>query len=263
MTNERVTIAVAGGIADVQLSRPDKLNAIDGEMFTALSEASAQVAATPGVRAVVLSGRGRAFCAGLDLGQLAADPGFLPASITERTHGAANLWQHAVWGWRELAVPVIAAVHGVAFGGGLQIALAADIRIVTPDARLAVMETRWGLVPDMAGIALLRGLVRDDVARELTYTARQVTGAEAVALGLATQTADDPHKAALALAAQIARTSPRAVRGAKRLFALAQDSGAEQILLAESREQEALLHGPDIAETVTAQAEGRPPRFAD
>jgi len=111
-----VTIAVAGGIADVQLSRPDKLNAIDGEMFTALSEASAQVAATPGVRAVVLSGRGRAFCAGLDLGQLAADPGFLPASITERTHGAANLWQHAVWGWRELAVPVIAAVHGVAFG---------------------------------------------------------------------------------------------------------------------------------------------------
>jgi enoyl-CoA hydratase/carnithine racemase len=261
MTNERVTVTVAGGIADVQLSRPDKLNAIDPEMFTALSEASAQVAATPGVRAVVLSGRGRAFCAGLDLGQMASDG--WPASITGRTHGIANLWQYAVWGWRELAVPVIAAVHGVAFGGGLQIALAADIRIVAPDARLAVMETRWGLVPDMAGIALLRGLVRDDVARELTYTARQVTGAEAVALGLATQTADDPHKAALALAAQIARTSPRAVRGAKRLFALAQDSGAEQVLLAESREQEALLHGPDLAETVSAQAESRPPRFAD
>ncbi len=262
MTDERVAIAVSGGIADVQLSRPDKLNAIDADMFRALSEASAQVAATPGVRVVVLSGSGRAFCAGLDLGQMAAD-GAWPASVTERTHGIANLWQHAVWGWRELAVPVIAAVHGVAFGGGLQIALAADIRIVAPDARLAVMETRWGLVPDMAGIALLRGLVRDDVARELTYTARQVTGAEAVALGLATQTSAEPRQAALALAAQIARTSPRAVQGAKRLFALAQDSGAAPILAAESREQEALLHGPDIAEAVTAQAQGRPPRFAD
>jgi enoyl-CoA hydratase/carnithine racemase len=261
MTNERVAIAVAGGIADVQLSRPDKLNAIDAEMFSALIEASAQVAATPGVRVVVLSGRGRAFCAGLDLGQMAGDG--WPASITGRTHGIANAWQQAVWGWRELAVPVIAAVHGVAFGGGLQVALAADIRIVAPDARLAVMESRWGLVPDMAGIALLRGLVRDDVARELTYTARQVTGAEAVALGLATQTSAEPRQAALALAAQIARTSPRAVQGAKRLFALAQDSGAEQILLAESREQEALLHGPDLAETIQAQAESRPPRFAD
>jgi enoyl-CoA hydratase/carnithine racemase len=254
MTNERVAIAVSGGIADVQLNRPDKLNAIDAEMFRALSEASAQVAATPGVRAVVLSGSGRAFCAGLDLGGMASDTTFLPASITERTHGIANLWQHAVWGWRELAVPVIAAVHGACFGGGLQIALAADIRIVAPDARLAVMEARWGLVPDMAGIALLRGLVRDDVARELTYTARQVNGAEAVALGLATQTSAEPHQAALALAAQIARTSPRAVQGAKRLFALAQDGGAAPILAAESREQEALLHGPDIAEAVTRDA---------
>jgi enoyl-CoA hydratase/carnithine racemase len=261
MSDERVSITVDGPIADVRLNRPEKLNAIDAAMFTALSEASAAVAKLPGVRAVVLSGNGRGFCAGLDIASLAG--GGLPASIQDRTHGIANLWQHAVWGWRELAVPVIAAVHGVAFGGGLQVALGADIRIVAPDARLAVMEARWGLVPDMAGIALLRGLVRDDLARELTYTARQVSGTEAVALGLATHTADDPYAAAMALAAQIAAVSPRAVRGAKRLFGLAPDAGAAEILRAESREQEALLHGPDIAETIAAQVENRAPRFAD
>ncbi len=261
MGDERVSITVEDGIADVRLNRPDKINAIDAAMFTALGEASAALADRSGVRVVVLSGRGRGFCAGLDLASL-ADGGF-PASIQDRTHGLTNHWQQAVWGWRKLPVPVIAAVHGVAFGGGLQIALGADIRIVAPDARLAVMETRWGLVPDMAGIALLRGLVRDDVARELTYTARQLTGTEAVALGLATTTADDPRAAALDLAAQIAAGSPRAIRAAKRLFGLAQDAGSAEILLAESAEQEALLGGPDLTETVTAQAEGRAPRFTD
>jgi enoyl-CoA hydratase/carnithine racemase len=262
MSDERISISVEDGIADVRLNRPDKLNAIDSAMFTALSEASGTVAAREDVRAVVLSGNGRGFCAGIDLASLAG-AGSLPNSIEERTHGIANLFQHAVWGWRELAVPVIAAVHGVAFGGGLQIALAADIRIAAPDARLAVMETRWALVPDMAGIALLRGLVRDDVARELTYTARQFSGTEAAQFGLVTRTADDPRAAALELAAQIAAASPRAVRAAKRLFALAQDTGAADILLAESRESGGLLHGPDIAEAVAAQAEQRAPKFAD
>jgi enoyl-CoA hydratase/carnithine racemase len=261
MSDERVSVTVEAGIASVRLNRPGKLNAIDHAMFTALSEASAAVAARADARVVVLSGSGRGFCAGLDIASLAG--GGMPESIERRTHGIANLWQHAVWGWRELPVPVIAAVHGVAFGGGLQIALAADIRIVAPDARLAVMEARWGLVPDMAGIALLRGVVRDDVARELTYTARQVSGTEAAALGLATRTADEPYAAAMALAAQIAAASPRAVRGAKRLFGLAQDAAAAQVLLAESREQEALLAGPDLAEAIAAQAEGRAPRFAD
>ena len=261
MTNDRVTIAVADSIADVRLNRPDKLNALDGEMFGALSEASAALAKRDDVRAVVLSGSGRGFCAGIDLASLGGDPAF--GALHDRSYGIANVFQNAAWGCRSLPVPVIAAIHGVAFGGGLQIALGADIRIVAPDAKLAVMEARWGLVPDMAGVALLRGLVRDDVARELTYTARQVSGTEAAALGLATRTADDPHAAAMTLAGQIAAASPRAVRGAKRLFGLAPDASAAEILLAESREQEALLSGPDLAETVAAQAQGRPPRFAD
>jgi enoyl-CoA hydratase/carnithine racemase len=173
------------------------------------------------------------------------------------------VFQNAAWGWRSLPVPVVAAIHGVAFGGGLQIALGADIRIVAPDAKLAVMEARWGLVPDMAGIALLRGLVRDDVARELTYTARQFSGTEAAQLGLATRLADDPRAVALELAAQIAAGSPRAVRSAKRLFGLSQDAGADALLLAESREQELLLSGPDLPETIAAHAQRRAPRFAD
>ena len=261
MTNDRVTIEVADGIADVALNRADKLNALDRAMFTALSEASAGLAKRDDVRVVVLSGGGRAFCAGLDLAAMAGDPSF--GLLDGRSYGIANVFQNAAWGWRSLPVPVVAAIHGVAFGGGLQIALGADIRIVAPDAKLAVMEARWGLVPDMAGIALLRGLVRDDVARELTYTARQFSGAEAAELGLATRLADDPRAAALELAAEIAARSPRAVRSAKRLFGLAQDAGADALLLAESREQELLLAGPDLAETIAAQAEQRAPRFAD
>jgi enoyl-CoA hydratase/carnithine racemase len=261
MTNDRVRIEVADGIADVALNRPDKLNAIDTAMYDALSEASAALAERDDVRAVVLSGSGQAFCAGLDLASMAGDPPF--GRFDERPYGIANMFQNAVWGWRSLPVPVIAAIHGVAFGGGLQIALGADIRIVAPDAKLAIMEARWGLVPDMAGIALLRGLVRDDVARELTYTARQFSGTEAAALGLATQLADDPHGAAMTLAAQITARSPRAVRGAKRLFGLSQDSGAEALLLAEAREQKKLIGGPDLAEAIAAHAERRTPRFAD
>jgi enoyl-CoA hydratase/carnithine racemase len=262
MTNDRISIEVTDAIADVRLNRPDKLNALDPAMFSALSEASAELATRTDVRAVVLSGSGRAFCAGLDLAAMAGqDPSF--GALNDRSYGIANVFQNAAWGWRSLPMPVIAAIHGVAFGGGLQIALGADVRIVAADARMAVMEGRWGMVPDMAGIALLRGLVRDDVARELTYTAREFSGTEAVALGVATRVADDPRAAALELAGQIAARSPRAVRSAKRLFGLSQDAGADALLVAESREQEALLRGPDLPETVAAAAEKRAPRFAD
>jgi enoyl-CoA hydratase/carnithine racemase len=216
MTNDRVSVTVADTIADVRLNRPDKLNALDADMFRALSETSAALAKRDDVRVVVLSGSGRAFCAGLDLAAMAgSDPSF--GVLNDRAYGIANVFQNAAWGWRSLPVPVIAALHGVVFGGGLQIALGADIRIVAPDTKLAVMEARWGLVPDMAGIALLRGLVRDDVARELTYTARQFSGAEAVTLGIATRVADDPRAAAMELAGRAAAGRvPRAGAAARR-----------------------------------------------
>ena len=196
--NDRVSISIDAGVADVRLVRADKMNALDPAMFKALADAAARLKDDKSVRAVVLSGEGRAFCAGLDMSSFASVGG--DKQITLRTHGIANLWQYAVYGWREIPVPVIAAVHGVAFGGGFQVALGADMRYVAPDTKMSVMEIKWGLVPDMAGMALMRGLCRDDIARELTYTGRVFSGEEAMRYGFATRLEADPCAAALASA---------------------------------------------------------------
>ncbi len=185
------------------------------------------------------------------------------SSRAQRTAGGANPSQHAVMAWRELPVPVIAAVHGVAYGGGFQLMLAADLRLVHPETRLSIMEINWGLVPDMGGMALLRGLVRDDLARELTYSGRVFSGTEALQLGLATRLCGDPHAEAVEMARQIAARPPRAMRAAKRLFELAREADAQAILLAESREQAALIGAPEQVEAVRARLEKRVGHFAD
>jgi enoyl-CoA hydratase/carnithine racemase len=268
--NDRVTCTVDDGVADVRMVRADKMNAIDPAMFLALTATGEELKSRSDVRAVVLSGEGRAFCAGLDVNsmtQLAApadDRDTVLAEAAKRTEAGANLAQQAAYVWREVPVPVIAAVHGVAFGGGFQVALGADIRIVTPDVRLSVMEIKWGLIPDMAGMVLLRGLVRDDVARELTWTGRVLDGEEAVDLGVATRVSDDPYAEALRLAREIAAKSPSAIRAGKRLLNLIQtDATAEQIFLAESTEQRALIGTPNQTEAVMANLERRRPAFTD
>ncbi|MBU1325924.1 MAG: crotonase/enoyl-CoA hydratase family protein [Alphaproteobacteria bacterium] len=259
---QRVNLTFADGVADVRLNRPDKINALDMPMLEALAEVPTRLAAMPGVRAVVLSGEGRGFCAGLDMQTMGGLAG-ADLDIVSRTHGLANLFQQAAWGWRDLPVPVIAAGHGVIFGGGLQIFSGADLRIVRPDARLSVMEMKWGIVPDMAGFALWRGLVRDDVLRELVYTAREFTGEAAVALGFATRLADDPCAEAMALAHAIAARNPDAVRAAKRLANLSRDDGADRVLTAESVEQAALIATPNQIEAVMANVQTRTPVFTD
>ncbi|WP_404335458.1 crotonase/enoyl-CoA hydratase family protein [Sphingomonas sp. MMS12-HWE2-04] len=259
MTETRVTIAIAEGVADVRLARPDKLNALDPAMFAGIIDAIATLAAAPGLRAVVLSGEGRGFCAGLDMASMASAGSGI--DLAARTHGPANDFQQVAWGWRTLAVPVIAALHGVAFGGGLQIASGADIRIAAPGTRLSVMEIKWGIVPDMAGYALWRGSVRDDALRELAYTAREFDAEEGRALGFVTRIADDPHAEAMALAQAIAGRNPHAIRAAKRLANLEGDAGG--ILTAESEEQAALLRTPNQIEAVMANMQKRPPRFED
>jgi enoyl-CoA hydratase/carnithine racemase len=265
MDEERVRVEFgADGVAEVAMVRADKMNALDQRMFRALIEAIARLRADSAVRAVVLHGEGRGFCAGLDKSSLqgiAGDGAAAVGDLVPRTHGLANFWQQVAWGWRELPVPVIAAVHGVAFGGGLQIALGADVRIVHPQAKLSVMEVKWGLVPDMAGCVLLTELVRADVARELTFTGRVVAGAEAVALGLGTRTSDDPLADARALARQIAGNSPDAVRAAKRLFNAATPVDAARILVAEAFEQQRLIAGAHQKEAVQAALENRAPVF--
>jgi enoyl-CoA hydratase/carnithine racemase len=217
--DDRITIDLHEGVADVRLMRADKMNALDDAMFGALVATGDKLKTQRGVRAVVLSGEGRAFCAGLDtrnFGQMASGTHrvnleTITGSNTApaRTPGGANRAQQAVLVWREIPVPVIAAVHGVAFGGGFQLSLGADLRFVAPDAQLSVMEIKWGLVPDMAGMLLMRGLVRDDVARELIFSGRIFSGQEAFGFGLATRVCDDPRGEALAFAKEGGRQEPR------------------------------------------------------
>jgi len=278
--SDRVTISIADGVADVRLNRPDKLNALDPAMFAAIAAAGAEVASNPAVRAVVLSGEGRAFCAGLDFssfmamaGQGSDGDGGGSESSSDAEGDAVNilstddrithLGQQVAHVWSEVPVPVIAAVWGHCLGGGLQIACGADLRIVHPEAKLSILEIRWGLTPDMTITATLPRLVGIDVAKELTWTGRQITGAEAHELGLATRLSDDPLADAQALAAELAAKSPHAIRGAKQLF---EQSGriplAEQYALERSTIG-SLIGRPNQVEAVTAFFEKRPPVFAD
>ncbi len=271
--SDRVTCVIDGGVADVRMNRADKMNAIDGAMFSALVEVGEALKTDSSVRAVVLSGEGRSFCAGLDFGSFQAmaggrgasvlpqdgdpeDPSRLPGRIT-------HAGQQAVWVWHELAVPVIAAVHGAALGGGCQIALGADLRYVSPDVQMSILEIRWGLIPDMAGTQLLRELVGLDKAKELTFTGRMVGAEEAVRIGLATRMADDPRALALETAAEIAGRSPHAIRAGKRLLNNAGHVTAAEGLAAERREIRALIGSPNQIEAVTAFFEKRPANYTD
>lgn len=260
MDQSRVRMAVADGIADVRLARPDKMNAIDPAMFDALVDMIATLERAGDVRCVVLSGEGRAFCAGLDMASMMG--GGADIDLSAREYGIANRVQQVAWGWRSLPMPVIAAVHGIAFGGGFQILSGADIRVAAPDTRMAIMELKWGIVPDMAGYALWRG-VRDDVLRELSYTAREFDAVEAQAAGFVTRLSDDPHGAAMALATAIAGRNPDAIRAAKRLANLAAEADAAAILSAETAEQRQLLGSANQIEAVRANVERRAPVFRD
>jgi enoyl-CoA hydratase/carnithine racemase len=262
----RVRLNIENGVADVRLDHANKMNALDPDMFRAIANVGAQLRDDPLIRAVVLSGEGRAFCAGLDLGRLTAAAeghSILPfADLAQRTHGIANWPQHLVWLWRELPVPVIAAVHGIAFGGGFQLALGADLRYAAPGTRFAIIETKWGLIPDMAGTQLMRHLAREDVVRELTYAARIFSAEEALAFGSSTRIADDPRAAALHTAREVAARSPDAIRAAKRLLNLAAGCDAATGLAAETAEQKALLGKTNHVEAVKANLENRMPQWS-
>jgi enoyl-CoA hydratase/carnithine racemase len=267
----RVTVAyphheAPGAVAVVTLDRPEKLNALDAAMFSALIETAAALRERTSLRAVVLTGAGRGFSAGLDVavfaslagtrGSGARDGEPAPVSMLDGAlAGVGNRAQQAALVWRALPVPVIAAVHGVAYGGGLQIALGADVRIVAPDARLSLREVMFGLVPDMGATQTLRDLVRLDVAKELVLTGRVVLGEEAVALGLATRCAADPLAVALSLAAEIAGRSPRAVRTAKRLFESAWRADWDEGLRLEAAAQRELVESEEQRQEIRARLE--------
>ena len=261
---DRIKITVTDGVADVRLVRTDKMNALDKAMFEAIVAAGEQLRNDPAVRVVVLSGEGKAFCAGLDMSNFAAqaspdaEPGQAASTpLMERTHGLANRFQHAAWVWRELPVPVIAALHGVALGGGFQLALGADVRYAAPGTRMAVLEIKWGLVPDMAGTQLMRHLARDDVIRELTYTGRMFEAEEAQSLGFVTRVCKDPLAEALETARYIAGRNPDAIRADKQLLNQSLYLNEADGLMLESELQDAVIGKPNQVEAVMAELEGR------
>ena len=269
---DRVSISIVDGVADVRMTRADKRNALDNAMFLALADAGEQLKSQPGLRAVVLSGEGASFCAGLDFSsmQSLADGGNAETRAEsdgnpgEMADGrTTHLAQQVCWVWQELPVPVIAAVHGHALGGGIQIALGADIRIVHPETKLSVREVHWGLVPDMTGTFMLSKLVRPDIAKELVFTARIFSGREAFDLGLATRVSDTPYDDAMTMAREIASRSPGAVRGAKELINRLALEGAAEQFAEERRVIRAQIGTPNQIEAVMSGFDKRAPVFVD
>ena len=263
-STDRVTVTHIGPTAHVVLNRADKRNALDQAMLEAIADTIEQLSTARETRAVVLSGDGQAFCAGLDFMSFAAmlqNPDSI--DFVTRSHGDANLFQQASTGWRELPMPVIAALHGVAFGGGFQIMLGADIRIAAPDCSFSIMEAKWGLVPDMGGMALMSALARKDVVRRLTYTAEVFDATQALNWGFVTELSDDPVSRALELANKIAARSPDATRASKQLITDTWTASHADTLMAESIAQKSVLGGENQMEAVMANFEKRAPKFKD
>ena len=260
----RLQITIKDHVAEVLLDRPEKHNALDMQMFDDLAAAGGRLAADRSVRAVVLSGAGENFCAGIDL-SIFSDPGdaISPASMAPQKDSLANRFQRAAFAWREVPVPVICAIRGVAFGGGAQLALGADLRYATSDAKLSIMEIRWGLIPDLAISVTASNLLREDKLRELAYTGRVVSGSEALEFGLVTAVHDDPLQAARDTARLIASRSPDAIRGMKTLFNQRRDLDAGRSLALEAKLQSGIIGQPNQMEAVRANIEGREPDFED
>ena len=259
-----VRITINNGVADVRLNRPDKYNSLSPEMFESVVSAGKSVAENRSIRAVVLSGEGKGFCAGLDFETFTKVASNGNSVLAEKTDGSyPNPFQNAAYIWRSLPIPVIAALHGSAFGGGLQIALGADIRLARPDARLSVMEVKWGLIPDMAGAQMLRDLVSMDVAKELVLTGKIISGEEAQGLGLVTRLCDDPLAEALAMAHEITQKSPDAIIAGKHLIETAWRGTLEEGLKLEEELQKSLLGSPNQIEAMTANFKKRAPNFQD
>jgi enoyl-CoA hydratase/carnithine racemase len=263
--NERVSIRESDRVAVVLLNRPEKKNALDLAMFEGIVAAAKSLAARRDIRAVVLSGAGGSFCAGLDIANMPQMAGFLASQggLLTRSDGHSNLFQAAAMVWAELSVPVIAAIEGHAFGGGFQIVLGADIRISAPDAMFSVAESKWGLVPDMGGMVLMPRLARADVIRRLTYTAEVFGAQAALDWGFVTELAEDPMARAMELAQAIAGKSPDAIRAAKKLISETAIADVETALLAESAAQQTLVGTYNQTEAVMAGMAKRAPRFKD
>ncbi len=262
MTSQ-ISCTITDGIADVRLDRPEKYNGLTFEMLRDLAATAHRLRRDRSVRAVVVSGNGDAFCAGLDFASVSKKPWQIPVGMVPVPWRGTNVFQEACWAFRRIPAPVIAAVHGHCYGGGIQIALAADFRFTTPDAKWSVLEGKWGLIPDMSGVRSLSDLVGVETAKRLTMTHEIISGQRAHELGLVGEVSDDPYEAALALAHELATKSPDALAAAKRLFDRQRHASARRTFLAERHEQVKLLLGRNSRIARTAGLKRETPRFAD
>lgn len=267
---DRVAITFSDHIADVRLIRADKMNALDQQMIQAIPQVKSELDKLDDLRVVILSGEGGNFCAGLDKsnfasmidkGGVSADGAEEPKKLEVRTHGIANIFQYLAWMWRELPVPVIVAIEGVALGGGLQIALGGDVRFASPNSRYSILEMKWGLVPDMSSSQIMRHMIRDDVIRELTYTARVFDAQEAQRHGFITHITEQPLEQAFELAKEIANKNPDAIRGAKRIIEQSYYQSAAEGLMTESIEQDQIIGQANQIEAVMSELQKRAPQF--
>ena len=262
--SERVSISIESHVAEVMLDRPDKMNALDIGMFEALDAAARRLQGEQAVRAVVLCGAGENFCAGIDVTTFSeGGPEAVKTLLAPVEGSIANLAQRAAYAWRELRMPVICALQGVVFGGGFQVAMGADLRFAAPDTQLSIMESKWGIIPDMAITTTLRGIVPPDRIKELAWSGRVFGAAEALDLGMLTAIEDDPLAAARTVAEAVAARSPHAIRGVKRLVNEAWSLSEEAALALEARIQMGLLGSPNQQEAVLANMQRRKPEFAD
>ncbi len=263
--SDRVTITINDNVAEVALSRPEKMNALDLEMFRAIGEAGESLKGNKAVRAVVLHGQGANFCAGIDtsvFGTLIAEIDDIREQMLNPPAGeVANLFQKPSFVWQELGVPVIAALQGAVYGGGAQIALGADFRIAAPDVRFSIMESKWGLIPDMGITQNLPKLLRADQAKELMMTGRILDAPEALSLGLVTRLADDPLNAARSFAAELVTRSPEVLRDAKRLVEESWSATDGYGLKLEAELQAKIIASPNQVEAVMANVQKRKPAF--
>lgn len=264
--SELVKISIENHVADVRFNRPEKYNALSFAMIDAMADAINRLAKEPGVRAVVISGEGKSFCAGLDIENFAAmqaGENKFPNLTDRYQNRISNIYQHIGYGWKELPVPVIAAIHGVALGGGFQIAMGADIRFSTPDAKFSIMEMRWGLIPDMSVTQTIRDVVSIDVAKELIFTGKTIKGEEAARLNLVTHVCEKPYEEAMALAGEIASKNPDAIRAAKKLINEVWHGDSGRGLMMESELMMTLMGSPNQLEAVSANFTKREPLFKD
>jgi enoyl-CoA hydratase/carnithine racemase len=272
LINNRISLDVSDHIAKVTLARPEKMNSLDPDMFEAIPLVGEQLKKDSSIRVVILDAQGDNFCSGLDKASIASlmkpsepnkDAAFPMVNLAARTHGIANAPQYAAWMWRELPMPVIAAVKGITFGGGLQIALGCDMRYASADSQFSILEMKWGIVPDMSSTQIMRHLIADDVIRELTYTARIFSAEEALKWGFITEIVDDPVAHAYSIAEQIVSKNPHAVRAAKQIIGRAPYQTQAQGLLFESQQQDQILGTANQQEAVMAQMQKRAPQYTD